>query len=153
MQYILLKSRLVTIIWVQYGFVALLGKFQGFQDILEKSPILSPSSFKNNFIGFNSNTISPFQFNSFVQLSPTLCNPKDCTTPGLPVTNSQGLPKLISIESVIQSKHLILCHPLPSHLQSFPASGSFQISQLFTSGGQSIGVSASTSVLPMNTQG
>ena len=36
--------------------------------------------------------------------------------------------------------------------QSFPASGSFQISQLFTSGGQSIGVSASTSVLPMNTQ-
>ena len=36
--------------------------------------------------------------------------------------------------------------------QSFPASGSFQMSQLFTSGGQSIGVSASTSVLPMNTQ-
>ena len=42
--------------------------------------------------------------------------------------------------------------PLSSHLQSFPASGSFQISQLFTSGGQSIGVSASTSVLPINTQ-
>ena len=51
------------------------------------------------------------------------------------------------------------CHPtisssvIPfSHLQSFPASGSFQMSQLFASGGQSIGVSASTSVLPMNTQ-
>ena len=52
------------------------------------------------------------------------------------------------------------CHPtisssvvrFSSHLQSFPASGSFQISQLFTSGGQSIGVSASASVLPMNTQ-
>ena len=39
-----------------------------------------------------------------------------------------------------------------SRLQSFPASGSFQMSQLFASGGQSIGVSASTSVLPMNTQ-
>ena len=39
-----------------------------------------------------------------------------------------------------------------SHLQSFPASGSFQMSQLFTSGVQSIGVSASVSVLPMNTQ-
>ena len=39
-----------------------------------------------------------------------------------------------------------------SQLQSFPASGSFQMSQLFTSGGQSIGVSASTSVLPMNIQ-
>ena len=42
--------------------------------------------------------------------------------------------------------------PFSSHLQSFPTSGSFQISQLFASGGQSIGVSASTSVLPMNTQ-
>ena len=39
-----------------------------------------------------------------------------------------------------------------SHLQSFPASGSFQMSQLFAWGGQSIGVSASTSVLPMNIQ-
>ena len=52
------------------------------------------------------------------------------------------------------------CHPtisssvisFSSFLQSFPASGSFQISQLFTSGGQSIGVSASASVLPMNIQ-
>ena len=42
--------------------------------------------------------------------------------------------------------------PLSSCLKSFPASGSFQMSQLFTWGGQSIGVSASTSVLPMNTQ-
>ena len=42
--------------------------------------------------------------------------------------------------------------PISSHLQSFPASGSFQISQLFASGGQRIGVAASTSVLPMNTQ-
>ena len=43
--------------------------------------------------------------------------------------------------------------PFSSHLQSFPASGSFQISQLFTSGIQNIKVSASTSVLPMNIQG
>ena len=42
--------------------------------------------------------------------------------------------------------------PFSSCLQSFPASGSFQMSQLFTSGGQSIGISASTSVLPMNIQ-
>ena len=42
--------------------------------------------------------------------------------------------------------------PFSSHLQSFPASGSFPVSQFFPSGGQSIGVSASTSVLPMNTQ-
>ena len=42
--------------------------------------------------------------------------------------------------------------PFSSHLQSFPASGSFTMSQFFTSSGQSIGVSASTSVLPKNTQ-
>ena len=42
--------------------------------------------------------------------------------------------------------------PFSSHLQSFPASGSFQMSQFFTSGGQSIGVSALASVLPVNIQ-
>ena len=42
--------------------------------------------------------------------------------------------------------------PFSSHLQSLPASGSFPMSQLFTSDGQSIGVSASASVLPMNTR-
>ena len=65
------------------------------------------------------------------------------------ITNCGGLPRLMSIESVMASSHLIL---FSSCLQSFPTSGSFQMSQLFTSGGQSIGVSASTSVLPMNTQ-
>src|SRR5574340_70426 len=58
----------------------------------------------------------------------------------------------MSIESVMPSNYLILCVPFSSHLQSFPASVSFQMSQLFTSGGQSNGVSASTSVLPVNTQ-
>ena len=69
----------------------------------------------------------------------------------LSFTNCQSLPKPMSIESVMPSSHLILCCPLllPS---SFPASESFPMSQLFASGGQSIGVSASTSVLPMNTQ-
>ena len=61
----------------------------------------------------------------------------------LSITNSWGLLKLMSIESVMPSNHLILCHPLLLLcllLQSFPASGSFQMSQLFASGGQSIGV-------------
>ena len=70
----------------------------------------------------------------------------------LSITNSQSLPKPMSIESVIASNHLLLCCPLSSCPQSFPASGSFQMSWLFTSGGQSTGVSTSTSVLPMNTQ-
>ena len=56
----------------------------------------------------------------------------------------------MTIESVMPSNHLILCHPLLPHLKSFPASGSFQMSQFFTSGAQSIGASASASVLLMN---
>ena len=70
----------------------------------------------------------------------------------LSITNSWSPPKLMSIESVMPSSHLILCHPLLSCHQSLPASGSFPMSQLFTWGRQSIGVSASTSVPPMNTQ-
>ena len=70
----------------------------------------------------------------------------------LPITNSQSLLRLVSIESVMPSNHLILCHPFSSCLQSFPASGSFPMSQFFASGGQSIGISASASVLPMNIQ-
>ena len=62
----------------------------------------------------------------------------------------------MSIESVMPSNHFILCCPLyqdnESRLQSFPASGSFQMSQFLTSGSQSIGVSTSASVLPMNIQ-
>ena len=61
------------------------------------------------------------------------------------------------IESVMPSSHLILCHPILCHPllpcpQSFPASGSFPKNQFFTSGGQSTGLSASASVLPMNVQ-
>ena len=64
-----------------------------------------------------------------------------------------NLLRLRSVESVIPSNHLILCHPFSSCPQSFPASGSFPLSWLFTSGGQSIGASASASVFPMNIQG
>ena len=66
---------------------------------------------------------------------------------------TQSLLKLISIESVMLSNYLILCHPHPLLPLIIPlASGSFQMSQLFASGGQNIGVPASTSVLPMNIQ-
>ena len=75
-----------------------------------------------------------------------------CSMPGFPVLHiSQSLPKLMTIESAVPSNHLISCHSLLSCLQSFPTSGSFQMSHLFTSGGQNIGVSAS--VLPVNIQG
>ena len=70
----------------------------------------------------------------------------------LSTTNSRKLLKLMSIESVMPSSHLILCHPFSSCPQSLPASGSFPMSQLLAWGGQSIEVSASASVIPMNTQ-
>ena len=64
----------------------------------------------------------------------------------------QSLLRLIPSDSVTPSHHLILCGPLFSCPQSFSSSGSFSMSQFFTSGGQSIGASASASVLPMNIQ-
>ena len=67
----------------------------------------------------------------------------------LSVTNSRNLLKFMSIESVMPSNHLIF---FSSCLQSCPASGSFPVSQFFASGGWSIGISASASVLPMNIQ-
>ena len=95
-------------------------------------------------------TFLPDQFSSVTQSYPILFKPVDCSTSGVPVPHH--LLKLMAIKSMIPSHHLILCCPLLLLPQSFPASGPFQMNQLFPSGGQNIGVSASTSVLPMNTQ-
>ena len=82
-----------------------------------------------------------------------LCDPRTAAHQAfLSITNSWSLLKLMSIESVMPSNHLILCHPLLLQPQSFSASGSFQMSQFFSSGAQSIAVSASASVLPINIQ-
>ena len=70
-----------------------------------------------------------------------------CWAP-LSSTSSWSLLKLMSIESVMVYNHLILCQPIPSCAQSFPASGSFPISLPFASGGQS--TEASATVLLMN---
>ena len=70
----------------------------------------------------------------------------------LSITNSWSLLRLMYIKLVMPSNHLILFIPFSSCLQSFPASGSFQISQFFTSDDRSTGVLASASVLPMNIQ-
>ena len=80
-------------------------------------------------------------------------DPMDCSSPHSPVLHC--LPEFAQthvhwVDDVIQSSHPLL--PSSPFAQSFPASGSFQMSQLFAPGGQSIGVSNSTSVLPMNTQ-
>ena len=67
----------------------------------------------------------------------------------LSITNSQSVLKLMSIESVMLSNHLILCCPLLLLPQPLPASGSFPMSQLFTWGGQSTG-NFSFSIRPSN---
>ena len=86
------------------------------------------------------------QFSSVTQLCPTLCGPMDCSTPGLPVHHhSRSPPKLMSIESVMPS--ISSRHPLLLLLSIFPSIEVCQMSQLLESGGQSIGVSASASVL------
>ena len=75
------------------------------------------------------------------------------STPGLPsISNSQGLIKLMSIELVMPSSRLILCHSFSSCPQFLPASGSFPVSQLFTGGGQSteFQLSFSFSISPSN---
>ena len=71
----------------------------------------------------------------------------------LSFTISWSLLKLMSIESMMPSNHLILCHFLLLQVSIFPTSGSFPMSQIFASGGQNIGTSASASVLPINIQG
>ena len=71
----------------------------------------------------------------------------------LSMTNSQSSLRLTSIESVMPPSHLILCRPLSSCPQSLPASESFPMSQLFSWGDQSTGVSALASFLPKKSQG
>ena len=68
------------------------------------------------------------------------------------ITNSQSFLKLMSIESVMPSNHLILCRPLILPSSIFPSVRVFTNELALASGGQSIGVSASTSVLSMNIQ-
>ena len=70
----------------------------------------------------------------------------------LSITNSQSSLRLTSIESVMPSSHLILCHPFLLPPSIFPSSGSFPMSQFFASGGQTIGISTSISVLSVNIQ-
>ena len=102
--------------------------------------------------GLQFNILVPFS--SVQSLSRVgLCDPMDCSTLGFPVhhqllelTNSCPLSRWC--RPTISSSVV----PFSSCLQSFPASGSLQMSRFFTSSSQSIGVSASTSVFPMNIQ-
>ena len=93
------------------------------------------------------------QSSSVSQSCPTLCNPMDSSMSGIPIHHQ--LPEFIQahvrwVGDALQPSHPVI--PFSSCIQSFPASGSFQISQFFPSSGQRIGVSASASVLSMSIQ-
>ena len=98
-----------------------------------------------------------YQFSSVPQSCPTLCNRMDCSMPGFPVHHQ--LPESAQTHSVMSSS-IRWCHPTISPsvapffscLWSFPASGSFLVSQFFASSDQSIGALVSASVHPMNSQ-
>ena len=102
-------------------------------------------------VGHDWSDLAAVQFSHSVMSNSLWPHGLEHARPPLSITNSQNLLKHTSIESVMPSNHLILCHPLLLLPSIFSTSGSFQISQLFASGGQNIGVSASTSELPMNT--
>ena len=94
------------------------------------------------------------QFSSVAQSCLTLCDPMNCSTPGLPVHNHLlefTQTHVHWVNDVIQPSHPLSSHsppaPNPSQHQSFP------MSQLFACGGQSTRVSALASVLPKNTHG
>ena len=96
-------------------------------------------------------TTGPLYYCSVDKSCLTLCHPMDCSTPGFPVLHY--LPEFAQahvhgIRDAIQPSHPLL--PPSLCLQSYPASGSFPMSRLFTSGGQSIGASALASVLTTN---
>ena len=93
---------------------------------------------------------------SVIKLCPPLCDPMDCRAPGFLVLHH--LPEFAQthahwVSDAIQPAHPFSHPPFSSYPQSFPASGSFPMSQLIASGSQRIGASASASVLPMNIQG
>ena len=114
--------------------------------------VLFSSKFSIPFFCYN---FSLYQFGSVQSLSRVWLFAISWTAASqasLSITNSQSLLKLMSIELVMSSNHLILCCPLLLLPSIFPSIRAFQMSQFFVSGSQSIGVSASVSVLLMNIQ-
>ena len=89
---------------------------------------------------------------AITQSCPTLCTFTDCDMSGFPVLHCLLRFAQIHVHWIGDAIQPCSIVPFSSYLQSFPASGFFPTSQFFASGGQSIGASASASILPMNIQ-
>ena len=114
---------------------------------------LSLTDYDYTIIVLDESSVFYIQFSSVSQLCPTL-QPHELqhTRPPCPSPTPRVHPNLCPLSRWCHPTISSSVVPFSSCPQSFPASGSFQMSQLFALGGQNIGVSASTSVLPMNTQ-
>ena len=137
----------VNISWIKVNDIAIYMVIYIFVDFLSAHLLIFCL-----LINYWQEAFSSVQFSSVIQSCPTLCDPMDCTMPGFPI---QQLPELAQthvhwVADAILPFHSVI--PFSSCPQSFPVSGFFPMSQFFTSGGQSISVSASASVLPMNNQ-
>ena len=112
------------------------------------------NSYLINLILFQNRLLSAVQFSLVAQLCPTLCDPMDCSMPGFPVHHQ--LPEFTQthvhwVGEAIQPSHP-LSSPSPPAFNRSQHLRVFSMSQFFAQGGQSIGVSASASVLPVNIQ-
>ena len=120
----------------------------------EERTVSKPGLCKKKELYQEEEKTQPYQFSSVTQSCPTPCDPMDCSMPGFPVHHQ--LPELAQthihgVSDAIQPSQPLLS-PSPPNF-NLSQSGSFLMSQFFASGGQSIGASASASVLPMNIQG
>ena len=115
-----------------------------------KKLTLPTNKIANHFLELMFNTFSSVQSLSHAQHFESPWTADRQTS--LSITNSWSFLKLKSIELVMPSNHLILCRPLLLQPSIFPSIRVFSLEPHFTSGGQSIKVSASASVLPMNIQ-
>ena len=145
--------------WTELNYQWCLRYYQRYYSASLYSCLCSPLKLIEQFQlptdGFRDFQPYSVQFSSVAQSCPTLCNPMNCMQHARP-------PSPPPTPGVYPNAYLLSqwCHPTISSSvfpfsscpQSFPASGSFQMSQLFVSSGWSIGVSASTLVLPRNTQ-
>ena len=119
--------------------------------------LLEPKSSQGGSLvsrGLPSNYFPDYCCCSVINSCPDLCDPMNCSTPGSPVHHQRlelAQTHIHRVSEAIQPSHSVI--PFSSCLQSFPASGSSPVSQLFTSGDQSTGASASASVLLRNIQG
>ena len=131
-------------LWIQPGWEGSLGE-NVYMVCMDESLCCSPETITALLIGYQS-----VQSLSLIQLFTTPWT--SVCQASLSITNSWGLLKLVSIEWVLPSNYLVLCHPILLLPSVFPSITVFSTESVLRSGGQSVGASASTSVLPINIQ-